>query len=138
MNKQKTIFFLIGIAFISIFAIVYFSFNAPREDISSEKANFILTTDILVSEFEKNESVAEKKYKNLIIEISGQISEINENGENGTNCILKSDMMSSVICEFEPGKDKIIRKYTKGDSVIILGKYSGFLMDIILNTCSVK
>ena len=37
MNKQKTIFFLIGIAFISIFAIVYFSFNAPREDISSER-----------------------------------------------------------------------------------------------------
>jgi hypothetical protein len=125
-----------AVVVIAIVAVTY-TFNAPRNDVSSENVDYKITAEQLIACFASDDEAADIEFKDKIIMVTGIIAEINDNEASGTNCILSSDEMSTIICEFEPGKDEIIRKYSAGDTIKIKGKYSGFLMDVVLNTCSV-
>jgi len=126
------------IVIIACLAVIYI-FNKPRNDISDLPTDYVVEAKNLVEEFKKDDEKANSKYSEKIIEVSGVIAEINisENG-TGSNCILRlTNEISGVICEFEPGGDKELKNFQIGDNVTIKGKYSGFLMDVVINTCKI-
>jgi hypothetical protein len=137
--KKRIIWISLSAIVIIAGIILIYVFNKPRNSISDLPTDFTVEAPRLVDEFKTDDEKANAKYLEKVIEVSGVIAEINisDNG-TGSNCILRqTNEISGVICEFEPGKDKELKNYQIGDNVTIKGKYSGFLMDVVLNTCEI-
>lgn len=124
------IFVLSGIC-----AAVYM-FYLEEADSSVLKPDYVITAEDLQKAFLDNEATASEKYVNKIIEVRGRILAI-EPGERSTTSISldTGTEVSEVICTMNSGK--IPLKLKKGDEVTIRGRCSGYLMDVLLNNCSV-
>lgn len=137
MKKRIVWISLAAIVVIAGIVIIYI-FNAPRNSVADKVTDFKVEVKDIVKEFAVDEEGANEKYTDKIIEVSGVIAEINISDTEGSNCILRqTDEISGVICEFEPGQDKELRNLEIGDNITIKGEYSGFLMDVVLNTCKI-
>lgn len=137
MSKNRLI--IIMAALVAALAVSFYIFDKPRDSISDEAPDFIIGAEELTEEFLADEIAAEEKYSGKIITVSGQIEQLDSNGEKGATCrLLAGANIEGVLCEFEPGNTEKILSKKIGDSVTIKGRFSGYLMDVVLNTCSVR
>ncbi|MEI6090369.1 MAG: hypothetical protein WCR42_07960 [bacterium] len=138
MKKRVIWISLIGIVVVAGIVLIYI-FNKPRNSVSDLPTDYTVEAPRLVEEFKADDEKANQKYLEKVIEVSGVIAEINiSDNTSGSNCILRlTNEFSGVICEFEPGEDKELKNYQIGDNATIKGKYSGYLMDVVLNTCEI-
>ena len=99
-----------------------------HRDITIERPEFVLSSTSLMAEFSNNPSEAGLKYLNKTIEVSGVVSEVNENNLTLTE---------QVFCQFSEN----INSSTKVDSQIkVKGRLIGFddlLEEIKLDQCSI-
>jgi hypothetical protein len=128
------LFVVFFIAVGGILAALYM-YNKQHTDTAKTKPDYIVTSIALQKEFEDNETAASAKYINKIVEVSGTIASVklSENNSVSITLISGSDM-SSVICTFTTLADS--SKLKAGDKVTIRGECSGYLMDVLLNNCS--
>jgi hypothetical protein len=119
----------------AIFAGIYL-FNKGPVDTGSIKPDFAITAVDLQREFSEDEAAASKKYINKIIEVKGNIATVDKTEGNNINISLKTgDEMSSVICTVAVVKGS--GNIKPGDEITVRGVCSGFLMDVLLNNCSI-
>lgn len=136
-QKTKIRFLIAGVLVLIAGVTLIYVFNSPRADISDAKTDYCVTAAELIAEFETSETEATAKYTDKIIEVSGMITTITQN-ELGATCYLSdADAMGGVMCEFEPGSIKMLLSKKVGDEVVMKGKFSGYLLDVVLNTCTV-
>jgi len=88
------------------------------------------TATSLVKEFEVDETSANKKYNDQVISVKGIIQSI-ELTDSTQRIILKGET-GGVIGELEKSERKKTAVLKAGDSVILKGVCTGFLMDVIL------
>ena len=72
--KKKWIVFLLLIVFVAITVILYV--YKPHRNIANEDANIKINATELFNEFSRNEKVANTKYLDKVIEISGQVTTV--------------------------------------------------------------
>jgi hypothetical protein len=96
------------------------------------------TTDVqtdaisLYNDFAKNETSANAKYLDKIIEVSGKVDDI-ENANGAIVVMLNADqMMGGISCKMFDSTNTSLKK---GDKIIIKGKCAGFLSDVNLVDC---
>jgi hypothetical protein len=129
------LFFVVFIAIGSILAALIL-FNKKHPDTAKVKPDFVLTATVLQKDFENNETAASSKYINKILEVSGTIVSVTPADSTNTNISLKTgNELSSVICTFHKLNDT--PKLIPGDEIRLRGECSGFLMDVLLNNCSI-
>ena len=129
------LYFVVIIAIGSILAALIL-FNKKHPDTAKVKPDFVLTATVLQKDFENNEAAASTKYINKILEVSGTILSVTPADSSNTNISLKTgNEMSSVICTCHKLADP--SKFKPGDNITLRGECSGFLMDVLLNNCSV-
>lgn len=129
------LFVVFFIALGGILAALYM-YNKKHTDTAKTKPDYIVTSIALQKEFEDNETAASAKYINKIVEVSGIIASINHSENNSVSItLITGSDMSSVICTFTalPGSSEI----KAGESITIRGECSGYLMDVLLNNCSI-
>lgn len=133
MKKLLVILALAAIVIAGIFA--FKMYTKKHDDLAGIKADFKISSSSFFQEFSNNEVEANEKYLNKIIEISGEISKISTDDDSGiTQIYLKSDdPMFGVICDMNP--EEKIKLVKVGQTVIIKGVCSGYLMDVALNRC---
>jgi len=130
----------IALAVISLIAIggilaALYLYNLQHADTSKAKPDFVISAALLQKEFGDNEKLASEKYINKLVEVSGKISSVKPGENDITSITLETDSpFSSVICTIAAGTD--ISKLTVGNEITIRGECSGFLMDVLLNNCS--
>ena len=124
--------------FSGIIALGYI-FRGTENSVESEKATYHLSADELFTAFDGNESTANEKYLGKVIEVTGKVREI-EKTENGQLMLLLdcNSPMGGVRCTFETKQDKVSKQVTKGALYSIKGKCSGFLMEVVLDNCSLS
>jgi hypothetical protein len=105
----------------------YKMWNKPHKETSSANADVILTPQALLAEYNANESAADAKYLEKIIEIKGKVASINQVEKGGSFSLETGDPMSAVICEFEDAAT--IAPVKVGDELTV---------DIVLSRCSIK
>jgi hypothetical protein len=88
------------------------------------------TATSLVKEFEVDETSANKKYNDQVISVKGIIHSI-EITDSTQRIILKGET-GGVIGELEKSERKKTAVLKAGDSLILKGVCTGFLMDVIL------
>lgn len=113
-----------------------YMYNLQDKDLQKVKPDFIMTASELQKAFETDESTAGAKYINRIIEVSGEVISVNP-GENQTEIItLKTENpLSGVSCTLQA--DSGTSELATGDQVLLRGQCSGYLMDVIMNNCTV-
>jgi len=113
-----------------------YMYNMQDKDLRKVKPDFILTAAELQQAFEADEAAAASAYIDRIIEVSGEVESVKP-GENQSLVVtLKTgNALSAVSCTFQAGS--FTQDFAAGDHTTIRGRCSGFLMDVLLNNCSV-
>lgn len=114
MKKKKWILIiviLIGIAFFG-----YNYLYKSHRDISSEEASFSITVAVLSADFKQDENVANAKYLDKTISVSGVVTEI----DSIANAIIIDEVLSA---SFEGKPNAVVQKNEK---IVIKGRFIGY------------
>jgi hypothetical protein len=132
---KVALFIVVFIALAIIMASLYF-YNLKSKDLAKSKPDYVISSVLLQKEFEDNETTASTKYVNKIIEVTGIISALKPAENKSINItLLTGSDMSSVICTFPEIDDPSYFK--PGVEITLRGECSGFLMDVLLNNCTI-
>lgn len=133
-SVKIALFVVFFIAIGGILAALYM-YNMKHTDTAKAKPDFVVTATVLQKEFEDNETTASAKYINKIVEVAGTIASVKLTENNSVTITLSTGSdMSAVICTFTSLNDP--SKLMAGDTITIRGECSGYLMDVLLNNCS--
>jgi len=124
---KKIIYSLVFLGFLGASFGLYM-FNKPLESINSMSTDFSLTSDSLLGYFETNEELANKKYLDKVIEVSGEVDKIKKEGEKMAVYLATENPMSNIITQFEKDDPSI----KTGQSITVKGICTGYLMDVVL------
>ena len=120
------------IALVAIAIIVWYIFNEKFEDTSRKKADFAITATDLLKEFAANDSLANKKYTEKIIAVSGTVSEIETADTTANVKFSDSTTGNYIIFAFQQQHLAEAKKLQKGQTVSIKGSCSGGVYSEIL------
>ena len=123
---MKKKIFLLLFSLCLFFAVYNYLFPAHRA-INEEKAQFNIEASLLFTEFIEDSKVAEFKYLDQTISISGVITSLNSNDITVSN---------KIFCNF----DSVLSKLKVNDSIVIKGRCIGYdelLQEIKLDQCSI-
>lgn len=138
MKNLKTILIIGAVLAViggAIGAYLFFKPVAKTENISPSHN---LSADVFAREFNDDNKTANDKYFNNVIQLTGTVSEIENDAAGNVNVIMEGD--SSVI-QFSFSGDAAnedAKKIKEGDNVTIKGKYTGFLEDDLFGGLIIK
>ena len=127
MKSKNKIFSVITISIIIGVGYGYYLFNKPVESIKTKKPHYTLKPIDLLSEFEQDDVAANKMYLDKIIQISGEITKIEEKKNIH---IDTGNPLSAIIFELDDKENYPTLKI--GDKITIKGLCTGYLMDVVL------
>lgn len=138
MSKKKKI---IISAILAIALIIFFGlkeYNKPHVDVVKATPDIIASSEEIINEFQDNEGLANKKYLDQIVQISGRISKIEASENNDIILSLLNDKMTfgTVICHLTSDENKKLINLKVGQNIVVKGICTGYLMDVILIRCN--
>jgi len=140
MKKGLKIFLIIAaVGLITGLSTVYYMFNKPHRDVENEKPAFTMNASVLFSDFNENENISNEKYGDQIIQVTGEISELNIEGYQVS--ITLNDEMEGVNCALDSltveQNKALINAMVIGEEITLKGKCDGFdmIMGVVLTRC---
>ena len=120
------VLFAIGVA------AIWYIFTVKFTDTTKEKADFSVSATDLIHEFKKSDKLANTKYSEKIIAVSGTVSSI-ENADSTVN-IKMTDVETGdyLIFDFQQQNIAEAKSIKEGQKVIIKGSCSGGAYSSIL------
>lgn len=120
--------------FIIVCCSVWYVFTVKFTDTVKEKADYAVNALDLIDEFKKNDSLANKKYVEKIIAVTGVVTEI-EMADSTVNIKLADTTTGSyAIFAFQQQHLAEAKNIKEGDKVTIKGSCSGGTYSQILET----
>jgi hypothetical protein len=117
----------------------FYLYKKAPADIRKETALYELSAAKLVAEFNMDETAANKKYLDKVIAVKGKVADIKTDTAGQATVFLDSgDLMASVTCSFYKEEAASAITLQQGNEVVIKGKCTGKLMDVVLNKCSIN
>jgi hypothetical protein len=132
---MKKLIIIILIVSGSAVAYGFYLFNKPHQGIANKEAAFTLDSKKLFSEFDSDETTANKKYLGKVITVYGRIADKGIDNKGATSLILEGGDMAGVGCQFDKNALQKVQDFKKGQLVRIKGKCTGMLMDVVLVDC---
>ncbi len=133
--KYKTIFKIAVLTLLALVTFSVFMYNKPHKNIARSKPSLFLSTDVIVSDFENNESEANTKYLEKVIEVKGTIANIEQAAEQTIVTLATTESMGGVMCYLPHATNQYLEKLNVADVVKIKGVCTGYLMDVVLVKC---
>ncbi|MEO5890921.1 MAG: hypothetical protein ABIQ31_11745 [Ferruginibacter sp.] len=127
---------LYGIIIVALLGagLVWYIFSEKFADTSETPADFTVNAMDLIHEFEKNDSLANKKYTEKIIVVNGTVSGIEPADTTVNIKMVDTASGSYVIFAFQPQHRDEAKTIKAGDNVSIKGSCSGGAYSNILET----
>ena len=122
------------VAIIGLFTALYL-YNKPFLNVSKSKPDIILNSQVLLNDYQEDENLANKKYVDKLIQVTGEIVEISI--DKGTTIVTLKDFngLSTIICHMLAEDNLKALKLEIGNEIIIKGICTGYLLDIIMVKC---
>lgn len=103
---------------------------------ASYKTDVSITAPLLLQAFENNEDSANLKFGDKIIMVTGTVSTVAQDSTGYSVYLKDKDAVSGIMCRFDrtafnPAMASV------GSEVSIKGLCSGYLMDVVLDRCSI-
>jgi hypothetical protein len=130
-NWVKVALIIGGIGLLAAAGVVYYVYNKPHRDVSSEKG-VQLSAQNLYDAFRTNENDANKLYLDKAIELTGEVADVSTNQDGKTVVNFKtSDPLVVINCTFRdnPGELK------PGQTITFKGICTGYIPDanVVIN-----
>ena len=135
--KPKQIIIIAGVIIgIVVVGLIFLKvFQPASRSVDKINPDFTLSSTTLVSEFENDEKMANSLYLDKIIEVSGTIANISDDGSVVVVTLKEPESLSGVLCSFD--KNFIsMEKMSLGTKVTIKGICTGYLLDVVLTKCA--
>jgi methyl-accepting chemotaxis protein len=136
-RKGLIITVIIFLVILGAIIIYLWTFRKSDLSVSSKKADVEIRSGELIQSFEKNEKLANEAYLNKIIVLAGTVDNISEDSLTVTVYLKDKDAVSGIICSFNKSVLDI-SKISKGSEIKVKGICSGYLLDVVLNKCSLE
>lgn len=140
MKKWKKILAAIMLTGFAAVAYGFYLYYKMPADIRKQTADYVLPAATLLADFNKNEADANHKYLDKVLAVKGKISEIkiDQATSQSTITLDAGDPLAAITCSFYNEEAASVKKLIEGTEVVIKGKCTGKLMDIVLNKCSIE
>lgn len=115
--------------------------TSPQKTITEKVPEEIIkiSAQELYAKYEANEIAADELYKDKILEVSGIIDSIGKDIMDSMYVTLKTDnIIGSVQCMLANSEISKAVNLKKGSSILVKGKNSGLLMNVILRNCTIQ
>ncbi len=135
---RKTRIILINVVLIIVLAVAFIGvtlFNKPHINVSEQAPNLSVEAIKVLSDFQNDETKANSKYLEQIIQVTGVISELSLTKEKGVITLSGTDSFGSVMCHLNAEENKKMEALKTGQTIAIKGICTGYLMDVILVKC---
>lgn len=135
-NFKYLLYGLLTILVIAGIGIAYV-YNAPKASVDAKKVDYTLSATELFQEYSENQAIADQKFINRVIEVTGTIFEISEDQQGATVFFLDTgESNAGVLCTMTLEDTQKVTHKKVGDAITIKGFCSGMLMEVVLNRCS--
>lgn len=131
MSKKKIIIGIIVLGIIGAF-IAYKMYNKPHVDVAEASADITISANKILEEFSTDETAANSKYLEKIVEVKGVITETKIEKEKGIISLKTNDDFGSVLCHLSETSTKKMSALKEGQTITVKGICTGYLMDVIL------
>ncbi|MFC2151003.1 hypothetical protein ACFLSE_00625 [Bacteroidota bacterium] len=136
MTSRKIIILIVSAFIVLIlFGLMVQDIIKPVKDLVSINPDIEITVSQFFQEFSDNESLANAKYIDKIVEVSGKIKEVNTLDNHLTLILSTDDPFSGISCSLANDGDIQMDSLYKNKLVIVRGECSGKLIDVILINC---
>lgn len=114
----------------------FYMYNKPHKNMTSAEIDVKMNAPQLFEHFEKDESLANQKYLDKVIEVSGLVTAVNVEKDGTTSVTLDTDnSMFGIICQMDNLSKHKRTNFKTGEQVKLKGICTGMLMDVILVRC---
>jgi len=142
MTKQKRPWLkrmlVVGLVLVAIAAGIYWYVATEKfSDTTDRKAAFTVNAIDFIREFEKNESEANKKYKDKIVTVNGRVSEIEAADTTMNIKIIDTVSSSFIIFAFQEQHLSEPKTVKVGDTVSIKGSFSAGIFSQIMEVVKI-
>ena len=97
-----------------------------------------ITANKLFADYKANQVMADEKYLNKKLAVTGVIGEIGKDIFNTPEVSLKIDYLQNVKCQFDESDLKLLSKLRKGSRITIIGVCEGKpVVDVLLKDCKI-
>ena len=135
-KKLKYLLVAFGIIAITIGIYAYKEYNRKSSDLANTEAVDLTTASVLIDAYSSKEDAANKKYLGKVIQVKGTIVELTNQQDTAFTILLGDTAHSSrVSCTLDKNHIAAAKKYAVGNSIIVKGICTGYLMDVELNSC---
>ena len=129
---KKILLLLLFVAAIAA-GIGYYLWNKPHRTAADEKPFVTLTSSELLTEFATNESATTEKYRDKVIQISGELIKAAADSSGNVQVVLEAgDEMNTVSVTLMNGAS--VPTETPGTMIEVKGICNGFLPDDLLGS----
>ena len=132
--KYKNILIGILVVAVTLFAVAWYIFNDKYADTIERKAAYTVNAMDFIKEFEKSDSLANKKYTEQIITVNGTVSEVQQVDTTANIKFIDTTSGSYIIFAFQQQHLAEAKQLKEGDKVSIKGSCSGGTYSEILGT----
>ena len=133
-KKLKSIILAVIIVTLAFAGGIWYVFTQKFTDTEKEKADYTINAFDLIKEFKNNDSLANKKYAEKIITVTGLVTEV-EAADTTVNIKMADTTSGSyAIFAFQPQNLTEAKAIKEGDKVSIKGSCSGGVYSQILET----
>ena len=110
-------------------------YNKPHINVSRATPKVSLIAKTLLDDFQLDENLANTKYLEQIIQVTGKISHLDIANGNGIVVLKDGNSFGSIMCHLSPEENEKLVTLKEGQSITIKGICTGYLMDVILIKC---
>jgi hypothetical protein len=102
------------------------------------KADYTISATELLNEFIKDESAANARYREKIITVNGNVSQLERTSDSTTNIRFDDPAGSYIVFSFDKGQYEDVMDIKPGDPVSLKGSCSGSIYSQILETTAIS
>jgi hypothetical protein len=139
-NAWKAAWLLLGpvLAFGSYSIGEKYVMDETHEKTENVKADYKLSADALISEFLANDTAANKKYMEKMLEVEGKVSAVDILPDSSATIRFADSTGSYAIFSFEKTQLENMKQVQPGQQVSVKGVCSGSIYSEILGTTSIS
>ncbi len=131
MNKKNIILGILLIGCIAAF-VGYKIYNKPHVDVLETTPDVVITANNLLQDFSKDETKANAKYLDKIIEVKGQVASSKVKEGKAIIALKTNDDFGTILCHLSKKSTEKMKALKQGENIKIKGICTGYLMDVVL------
>lgn len=128
----------IGILLLILAAVGWYLYNKPHAGVANIEADVSVTAAQLYKDFQQDETLANKKYLNKVIEVSGNIADVQHINDVQIILLNSGETLGGVSCRLNNSDNNKNYTVKKSGKLTVKGRCSGYLMDVNLVDCIIK